>query len=422
MAIPFVGAGEYPVRDGNAVRLLVDGAPAFRRICDAIDAAEHSVWVTVAFMWPDFQMPDARGSALDVLDRAAARDVDVRIVFWRPDVGMERHRRTAFWGSPDHVTLLERRRSGVKIRWDRARAGFCQHQKAWLIDAGADSETAFVGGINLNPHSVVVPGHGGARENHDAYLEMRGPSVVDVHHNFVERWNQATERLADHGTWGIGSDTDLAFPRHTPRRRGKTVTQIQRSNFAQYCAAIDAARRSIYIENQYLETLEIIERLDTALRRGVDVIALLPAEPEGASGLPARAALSRYENFTMAGIAGLSTRGERIPVYVHDKLMLVDDAWATVGSCNLHGYSFFGNREMNVALSDLDAVRAMRVQLFDEHLAHDTSQMDDRAALRLFRQIALENRERADRGDVAWKGLAFALDVEGYGSKPPANQ
>ena len=57
--IPFVGMGEYPVRGGNAVRLLVDGVPAFRRICDAIDAAERSVWVTVAFMWSNFEMPDA---------------------------------------------------------------------------------------------------------------------------------------------------------------------------------------------------------------------------------------------------------------------------------------------------------------------------------------------------------------------------
>jgi phosphatidylserine/phosphatidylglycerophosphate/cardiolipin synthase-like enzyme len=53
--------------------------------------------------------------------------------------------------------LLNERRSGLKIRWDRAYPGFCQHQKSWLIDAGAETETAFVGGINLNPHSMVAP-------------------------------------------------------------------------------------------------------------------------------------------------------------------------------------------------------------------------------------------------------------------------
>src|SRR4051812_29340475 len=94
-SIPFVGTSSYPVRAGNVIRPLIDGAPAFRRICEAIDAAEHNVWLTVAFMWTTFEMPDGRGSALDVLDRAASRGIDVRIIFWRPDVTTG-HARNAF--------------------------------------------------------------------------------------------------------------------------------------------------------------------------------------------------------------------------------------------------------------------------------------------------------------------------------------
>ncbi len=71
--IPFVRSGSYPLRAGNAVRPLVDGEPAFRRICEAVEAAKQSVWVTVAFLSPDFLMPDGRGSVFDVLDRASAR-------------------------------------------------------------------------------------------------------------------------------------------------------------------------------------------------------------------------------------------------------------------------------------------------------------------------------------------------------------
>src|ERR1700681_4524968 len=100
--IPFVTSGSYPVRSGNLVRPLVDGEPAFRRICEAIEAAKSSVWVTVTFMWATFEMPDDRGTALDVLDRAAARGVDVRLIFWRPDAETETWKRNAFWGSVDH--------------------------------------------------------------------------------------------------------------------------------------------------------------------------------------------------------------------------------------------------------------------------------------------------------------------------------
>ena len=81
--IPFTDTGSYPIRAGNAVRPLVDGEPAFRRICEAVEAARDSVWVTIAFYDPKFQLPDGRGSLFDVLDRAVERGLDVRVIFWR---------------------------------------------------------------------------------------------------------------------------------------------------------------------------------------------------------------------------------------------------------------------------------------------------------------------------------------------------
>ena len=180
----------------------------------------------------------------------------------------------------------------------------------------------------------------------------------------------------------------------------------------------------IYIENQYIEVPEIVACLHHALQRGVAVVLLLPAEPvfsvrpgapERQSFLEARAALGAYEHFTLAGIAGLSAAGQRKPVYVHAKLMLVDDVWATIGSCNLHGYSLFGNGEMNAAFWSPATVRGLRSALFQEHLDHDTSRMDDRAALQLFRTVALENRGRFTAGNHGWQGLAFSLDPASYG-------
>ena len=69
--IPHVESGSYPLRDGNQVRPLVDGEPAFRAICRAVEAAQHSVWVTVAFLKEGFEMPGGAGSLFDVLDAAA---------------------------------------------------------------------------------------------------------------------------------------------------------------------------------------------------------------------------------------------------------------------------------------------------------------------------------------------------------------
>jgi cardiolipin synthase len=441
--IPSVEPCSYPPRGGNAVQALIDGEPAFRRICAAIETARHSVWTTIAFMTPEFRMPDGRGDLFDVLNRATARGLDVRVVFWRPNPEMSVFEPRTFWGSPDHRRTLAERGSGLHIRWDRALGFNCQHQKSWIVDAGQLSEVAFVGGINLNHRSVVAPGHAGEHQNHDAYVELAGPSATDVHHNFVQRWNEASERDLPGGTWG--HDGDLPLPTQISAPRGDSTVQVQRtlrtdrytnawrhpfgrdfdaaagetSIFEQYRLAIVAARRTIYIENQALEVPEMVAALDAALGRGVEVVLLMPAEPEAArpddrperlAFLKARSALARYDHFTLAGIAGLDANGQRQNVYVHAKLMLVDDAFATIGSGNLHANSLFGSTEMNAAIWDPAFVRALRCALFAEHLGLDTGSLDDLAALRLYRRVAGENRRKRDAGAGDWQGLAFTLD------------
>jgi cardiolipin synthase A/B len=432
LVIPHAHIASYPARAGNIIRPLIDGVPAFRRVCEAIEAAKHSVWVTVTFMWAACQMPDGRGSPLDVLNRVAERGVDVRIIFWRPDPETESLKTNAFWGASEHFDLLRKSASFILIRWDRAQPGYCQHQKSWLIDAGTDEEIAFLGGINLNPHSVVAPGHHGKGQNHDVYIELMGPSAVDVHHNFVQRWNEASERHLTDGHWGARSEADLPFPTSVPNRKGNAIAQVQRtihsgrysngyatplgavytieagerSNFDQYCAAISAARRSIYIENQSITVPEIIECLHQALLRGVEIVAVVPAEENIPDAL---ANLVPSGNFTLAGLAGLDDDGKRNPVWIHSKLMLVDGEWGTVGSCNLHRFSLFGNCELNAAFWDQQAVHVLLSELLSEHLDCDISSLDDRAALQLFGRVARNNRRLLESGDSRWQGLAFSL-------------
>ena len=451
--IPFSASGSYPVRSGNLVRPLIDGEPAFRRICEAVEAASHSVWVTVAFIRPGFRMPDNRGTFFDLLDRAKERGLDVRVIFWRQNLEAKYvNEGSTFAGSQADRDFLDERGSRFRIRWDRTDGPYCQHQKCWLIDVGQPSETTFIGGINPNPRAMVMPGHMGGGNIHDAYVEVAGPSATDVHHNFVQRWNEASERAENDGVWGHNGDDGLEFPDRLSGVRGDSLVQIQRNvhggrygdgrsspgakpfNIAngertireQYLAAIGTARRSIYIENQALAVEAIVTKLGGALQRGVEIVVLLPADPEGWVSSARRApghkvffdklaSLGRNENFTLVGIAGPSATGTRHNVYVHAKLMLIDDAWATIGSCNLHRNSLFGHTEMNASFWDPKVVRSLRCELFAEHLGHDTAHVDDRAALRLYRQVAKENRQKRDIGNSEWQGLAFSLDPATYG-------
>jgi len=195
----------------------------------------------------------------------------------------------------------------------------------------------------------------------------------------------------------------------------------------QYARAIDAARHAIYIENQAFSERSMIARLKRALERGVQVAVVVPAQgehhmrrfrqmAEHRATFDLIAACGRHENFTLCGLAGPMPDGARVDVYVHGKLMMVDDAFATIGSTNFAERSFRNQTEMNVSFQDAAAVKALRCDLFEEHLARDTSALDAAAALRLFAATAHANARRRAAGDHAWQGIVFRLDPASYAS------
>lgn len=438
--IPGAISGSYPIRHGNRVRPLIDSEEIFTRLGEAAEGASKSIWITIAFLSRDFTLP-GRGSLFDLLDRATRRGVDVRLLIWRPNPQAADHP-IMFRGTPEDRQLLGARAPQIKVRWDRAIDRFCQHQKSWVIDAGRPSETAFVGGINLTARST---------HHHDLYLEIAGPAAVDVAHNFVQRWNEASDRTAADGNWNCAETDLLPFPEPPSTRQGTVPVQIQRMIHAgryrdgravsgvrpfdiaggersiaeQYVRAIDAARSTIYLENQAIPIMEIAAPLARALERGVDIVMLVPTIPEkyvfAARLDPAERPrfegielLARYRNFLMSGIAGRDA-GDSDPIYVHAKAMLVDDAWATVGSCNLHAFSLNGHCEMNASFWDEAAVRDLRRRLLQLRTDRDTASLDDRGALALFRTVADDNRRRMECGETMREGLAVTLRPERYG-------
>jgi len=452
--IPHVETGAYPLRAGNALEPLVDGDRAFGEIVRAVGEAQHSVWVTVAFHEDDFEMPGGHGSLFDVLDRAVARGIDVRVLFWRSEPQEQSEPGTHFFGTPAQRQMLAERGSRFRARWDVLPRNLCHHQKSWLVDAGAPGEVAFVGGINLDRASVSVPGHPPREQGniHDVYARLRGPAATDVHHNFVQRWNEASERQRDDGAWPDVAACDyLAFPRRVSPERGDVPVQITRtvhrevygdtqptpggapyeiaggetSVLDQYLAAIDSAERSIYIEDQVIASPVVIAHLDAALERGVEVVFLVPGEghPEFVAArrdprlerlFEPLHALGRFDRFCLAAIASNVAPAGYHDVYVHAKIALVDDAWATIGSTNIADRSFRGDTELNASFWHRPTVHALRVALLREHLGEDTAALDDAAALRLYRERARKNAAARAQG-LPLDGLAFAVDPALYG-------
>ena len=425
-------------REGNLVRPLVDGSVAFDLIAGAVEAAVSSVWVCVAFVETTATFPGGRGTFLDLMDRATGRGVDVRVLFWHPE-GEAAQADDTLPGDEKSSALLDERDTIWQARWD-AVGMRCQHQKAWLMDAGTPDEVAFVGGINIGTGSMAGRDHdepvrhGRYANIHDVHCMVRGPAVTDVHDNFVMRWNGASERDRENGAWPAAGTDDLGPPAGRTASAGDTTAQIVRSVLpglypelpdgensvrAQYLAAIAAAREYIYIEDQILLSRAVLVALGEALERGVVVVALVPGDPMPelaryrafpgiAAGYDALAALAQHAGFCLAAPAARRSWGYE-EIYVHSKTMVVDDRWATIGSANLIFTSFQGDTEMNVSFWDAEVVRTFRVRQIDEQGGFQSAAMSGREAVGRLAEVAGDNAGRRARGgDLA--GFACRID------------
>src|ERR1019366_6368174 len=170
----------------------------------------------------------------------------------------------------------------------------------------------------------------------------------------------------------------------------------ERSVARGFAKAIKRARSLIYLEDQYFWSVEIAKLLATELRRQpqLQLVVVVPRFPDKdgrVSGPPSRFAQQRAIDIVQA--AG----GDRVgiydvqndvgsPIYVHAKVCVIDDVWATVGSDNLNRRSWTHDSELSCAVidSELDDrnpldpgglgdgsrrfARELRLSLWAEHL------------------------------------------------------
>ncbi len=171
-----------------------------------------------------------------------------------------------------------------------------------------------------------------------------------------------------------------------------------------YTKAIKRARRLIYLEDQYLWSTEVADLFATALRRHDDLhlIAVVPRHPDvdGRFALPPnqvgrekaielcrKAAPERVHVYDVENHEGN-------PVYVHAKVCVVDDVWASVGSDNFNRRSWTHDSELSCAV--LDDTRDERAPADPAGLGDDARRFARDLRLALLR----EHLDRADDTDL----------------------
>jgi cardiolipin synthase len=125
-----------------------------------------------------------------------------------------------------------------------------------------------------------------------------------------------------------------------------------------YLSAIRSARHEIVIANAYfLPGMALRRALVAAAQRGVRVVLLL----QGRSDHPLVREASRalYRNFLEAGVEIREYHAS----FMHAKVAVIDDVWATVGSSNIDPFSLWLAREANVVMVDPTFARQLRASL-----------------------------------------------------------
>jgi len=340
-------AVERPVLSGNRVTPLVNGDEAFPAMLAAIEGAERSVTLAT-YIFDN----DAAGRAFHhALRSAVRRGVEVRVLI--DDVG-------ARYSLPPMTLALRRSRVPVGrfmpalMHWRMPYFNLRNHRKILVVDG----RIGFTGGMNIRVgawHSKH-PTH----PIRDLHFRMEGPVVAEMQEVFAEDWAFTTRELLQGESWfpalkpcgptlarGISDGPDVDFD--------KLPTII--------LGALTSARSHVFIQTPYFipdPTLTAV--LGLAAMRGVEVSILIPEKNN----------LVLVQWASAAHWGPLLERGCRIHLapspFDHSKMMLVDGAWALVGSANLDPRSLQLNFEFNVECYD-PALAAQLELLYRERRA-----------------------------------------------------
>jgi phosphatidylserine/phosphatidylglycerophosphate/cardiolipin synthase-like enzyme len=420
---------EHAWTSGNDVTVLVDGAQYFPCLLDEILATGAGDWLYLTDLEGDGDERLAGpGSEIGaVLADAAGRGVAVRGLLWRS------HSVGHSGGELGNLRLSRtvNDAGGELVLDHRVRRGGSHHQKIVVLHRASrpnpDHDVAFVGGVDLahgrndsarhdgdpQPAGLDDDRYGDRPPWHDIQLLVRGPAIADVACTFRERWEDPNPlempspwRVLRHRLTRTSPERGgLAPPGRVPAPHGSHAVQVlrtyparrkpypfapdgERSIARAYRKAFANARTLIYLEDQYLWSLDATRALCDALRANSELrcVIVIPRYPDpagrflgGASRFGrwrveralARAGGDRVAIFDLAN-------NENVPIYVHAKVCIVDDTWMAVGSDNLNRRSWTHDSEICCGVVDREGrlPRETRLRLAREHL-DDPDASDD---------------------------------------------
>lgn len=358
---------KIPFTQDNYPQLLINGENAFPEMFTAIRDARHYVLVQFYILRSDRIGQEFK----TLLMETARRGVLVYALF--DEIG-------SYLLSRRYLNDL--RASGVAIypflstrgRRNRFQLNFRNHRKVIVVDG----RIGFLGGLNVGDEYLGRKRRYGPWR--DTHLAISGPALMGLQLPFAEDWHWATGAFLDLD-WerclnapevdeegisgnGMSGHSALVLPSGPADDFPTASLMIQQM--------INTARHRLWIASPYFVPDESVQdALKLALMRGVDVRVLIPNRPDHI--LVYLSAFAFLGPMIEAGV-----RVQRyLPGFLHEKVFLVDDIIAGVGTVNIDNRSFRLNFEITAIVHGRDFAASV-AQMFERDFAESRAmQLDE---------------------------------------------
>lgn len=336
------GATDAPFIPGNKLEIYNNGDEFYPPMLQAIEGAQKTITIEAYIYWAG----DIGRRFAEALANKARSGVTVKLLL--DAVGSSTI-------SDELLKVLED--GGCQVRWYHPvhwytlnRVNNRTHRKSLIIDG----RIGFTGGAGIADHWL---GHAQDPEHwRDIQIRMEGPAVIPLQTAFARNWLETTDELisgeAYYPSSLPGGSLAVQSILSSPESGSSTVRVM-------YYLSIVCARKSIYIANPYFVPDEqAISILIDAKKRGVDVKIMITGQHND-NFVARRNSTRLYDKLLAAGIEIY----EYDRTMLHQKFMVCDGIWSTVGTTNFDNRSFGLNDENNVCVYDR-AIAARWEQIF----------------------------------------------------------
>jgi cardiolipin synthase len=318
------------ISHGDEAELLINGDEIFPAFLETIRGAQRTLNLLTYVYWRG----DIAREVAHALRDKAAEGVEVNVLL--DAIGTIKMERGLLREMTDAGVTLARFRPAKPYALRRLNNR--THRKLLI----ADGRVGMIGGVGI---AEEWTGHAQDPDHwRDTHVRVRGPVVRGLQGAFAENWLEATGVV-------------LAGPDHLPEipaPDGGGPMQVVRSSAgvgdtnveALYYLAIASSHERLDLTAAYFAPRPaFVDALTDAARRGVAVRVLVPG-PHIDKEFVRIAGRAVYEELLEAGVRVW----EYQPTMLHAKALVVDEAWASVGSVNFDNRSFQQNDEATLCV------------------------------------------------------------------------